>query len=122
MPLSLTVGSEGEGEPSQEIAQELINDFDAADTNSNGALSFAEASAIVAALTQAEFNTLDVNRNAELPRSELEATGATPPRAGGCNSKSTKTLTDLKDFFGDLFLLALLTLTLIAWRGTRLSP
>ena len=41
---------------------------------------------------------------------------------GGCNGKSTKIITNLKNFFGDLFLLGLLTITLLSWRALQLRP
>ena len=79
-----------------------------------------EASAFLAGLSLAEFTALDFNGNGELSQAELEVTGAVPPSTGGgCRSKSSKTLNDLKDFFGDLFLLGLLSIVLVAWRGYR---
>ena len=118
--VSVSSGTGG-GEPSQEIAQALIDDFDTGDTDDNGTLSFSEAQALFAALTLAEFNALDINGDGELSQPELTAAGATPPTTGGggCfgKSNSPKIFTDLKDFFGDLFLLGLLTVVLVAWRG-----
>lgn len=53
--------------------------FDAADTDGNGGISFAEASAVVRSLTQAVFSALDTNCDGELDRSELGL-----PDEGGC--------------------------------------
>ena len=118
---------EGEGEASQEIAQALIDDFNDGDTDGNGMLSFAEAQGLFAALTLAEFDALDTDRNGELNQLELEDAGAVPgtggegegKTGGGCfkESNSPKIFTDLKNFFGELFLLGLLTIVLVAWRG-----
>ena len=64
----------------------------------------------------------------EMPRlsqHELTATGAIPPSTGGgCRGKSNaeKVLTNLKDFFGNLFLIGLLTIVLFAWRGFGMRP
>ena len=58
---------------------------------------------------------MDHDGDNELTEAELEA----GPATGGCfgGGKSLKLVTDLKDFFGDLFLLGLLTIVLVAWRG-----
>ena len=115
---------EGEGEPSQEIAQALLDDFSTGDGNSDGRLNFAEAQSVFADLTQAAFDLLDSSGDEVLSRTELELTGAMAyASGGGCFSggKSLDALSDLKDFFGDLFLLGLLSIVLVAWRGIGLG-
>jgi hypothetical protein len=115
-----------EGEPSQEIAQLLMDDFYFGDFNFNGTLRFQEAPGVLGNLRQAQFNALDANGNGELSQAELELVGAVPPSSGGggCfkKSNSSRIFTDLKDLFGDLFLLGLLSFVLIAWRGFGVRP
>ena len=97
-----------------------MNDFDAGDFDDNGTLSFAEARVVIAGLTQAEFDLLDFNGDGELSEDELRVAGAESPCSGCfCSGKSTKVL---KDFFGDLFLLGLLSIALVAWRGFGVRP
>ena len=72
---------------------------------------------VLASPTLAQFNALDKIGDSELTNADLEYTGAVPPSTGSCNGNSPKILTDLKGFFGDLFLLGLLTIVLVAWRG-----
>jgi hypothetical protein len=69
-------GAEGEGEGEgdlEDIADDLLTDFDDLDSNDSGGLSLAEARIEVAALTQVQFNLIDTNGNGELSESELEA-------------------------------------------------
>ena len=88
--------------------------------DSSGGLNFAEAASILSGLTPSQFVALDENGDDELSADEL----APRSTGGGCNGggKSLKTLTDLKDFFGDLFLLGLLSIILVAWRGLGTKP
>ena len=112
----------GEGEPSQEITQALIDNFSSGDIDLNETLSFIEAQRIFAVLTRPEFDALDENSDGQLSQAELDDVIA--PTTSGCNSgnKSQKTFSNLKDFFGDLFLLALLSLVRATWRGLKVRP
>ena len=89
----------------------------------NDLITFVQAQAILVDLTQGLFDALDLNGDGQLTQVELEANGDThPPTSSGCNGESTKTLTNLKDFFGDLFLLGLLSIVLVAWRRFSVRP
>ncbi|MBI2422524.1 MAG: hypothetical protein HYV27_06825 [Candidatus Hydrogenedentes bacterium] len=66
------LGGEGEEMPTLEDAELLQNSFNAADLDSNGRLSFAEASMVLGTLTMAQFNTLDTNGDNELSGQELQ--------------------------------------------------
>jgi hypothetical protein len=107
---------EGEGDAGQQTAQAIMNAFDTLDISANGGLSLTEVQGIFAAFTQAEFDILDTNFDGEVTREELEIAGAVRPAKGGCRGRATKTVSSVKDYIGDLFLLGLLTLTLVAWR------
>ena len=112
---------EGEGEPSQEIAQELTDNFDAGDADDDDSLDFEEAQNLLAGLTLAEFNALDQDGDNELTRAELKAAGVVPPRAGGC-FKAGKMLVDIKTIFGDLFLAALMGIVLLSTSRLKFRP
>ena len=105
---------EGEGEvPNAETAkQELADVYDSADTNSDGTLSFGEASAAVPGLTQAVFDELDASGDGQLGAAELgleDGSGCAGCRGG----KGAVTPADMGKRMGDLFLtgLGLLGLT-----------
>ncbi len=91
----------------------LLEAFDAADTNGDGALSLDEASAAAEGLTLAIFDLLDSNGDGALDRDELGAGGC----GCGCN-KSDLSPGGLKKRLGDLFL-AGLALGLLALWGAR---
>ena len=79
--------AEGEGEPVDADAarQQLADGFDAADKNSDGTLSFAEAGTAISGLTQAVFDELDTNGDSQLSADELgtvEDSGCTGCRGG----------------------------------------
>jgi hypothetical protein len=103
----------------QDTAQSIIDTVAA-----NGAITLLEAQELIPGLTEGVFSTLDTDSDGMLTQLELEATGAVAPPSGGCNSgeKSLKALSDIKNFFGDLFLLGLLALVLVAWRGVAPRP
>ena len=106
------------------------------DADSRGGLSFAEAQLLISGLTLAEFRSLDFDGDNALSEAELVVADAAPSgegegeieskgdTRGGCFSKgnSSKVLRGIKDFFGDLFLLGLLSIILIAWRGYGVRP
>jgi hypothetical protein len=114
-------GGEGEGEPpippTAEEARALLADgLYAADSNGDGSISFAEASAAVAGLTQSVFDTLDINRDGELDKAELGIDNGT----GGCNcNKSSFTLDGMKKRLGDLFLAGLAVGLLALWSARK---
>ncbi len=111
---------EGEGEPplpptAEEVLALLAAGFNAADTNGDGRISYAEALAAIPRLTLAVFNELDTDGDGALSRAEL----GLDEEAGcfGCQ-KSGFTLTDLRNRLGDLFLGGL-ALSLLAVSGRR---
>lgn len=113
-------GEGGEGEPplpptAEEVLALLAAGFNAADTNGDGRISYAEALAAIPGLTLAVFNELDTDGDGALARAELGLDAE--PGCFGCQ-KSGFTLIDLKKRMGDLFL-AGLALSLLAVVGRR---
>ena len=92
-----------------EIAQLLLSEFDGGE---DGMLSLAEAQTIYPALTQSEFGEIDLDNNGFLTESEIEAFLAGTPE-GCCNT--SKSVVDLRDYLGDLFLLGLALFALMGW-------
>jgi hypothetical protein len=62
----------------KQIAQNLLDDFTAADTDKNNALTLAEAQTVLPGLAQEIFSTLDSNHNGALSKEELN-TVVNPP-------------------------------------------
>jgi len=116
-----TVGAEFSVAPPANIktaAQQLLDGFAAADTDSSGGLSFAEASAAVAGLTQDQFSILDVDADGQLTQDDLNQLLGTD--SGGCScTKSTFTLDGLKGRLADLFLSGLALMTLLAFSANK---
>ena len=110
--------SKGPAPLTPEEAKELLGDlFDEADTNGDGRLSFAEAQAVLAALTLDVFAELDLNGDGSLDREELglpDIDDGCFNCNNGCN-KGGYTPERLKKRLGDLFLtgLALSALALL---------
>lgn len=67
------------------FAQELLDDFSVADTNSNGALSITEIQMLFPAFTPLQFDTIDVANDGMLTQADLESFITPPPAtpAGG---------------------------------------
>ena len=103
-------------------AQTLFDAFEIGDEDGDGALSFAEVQRVISGLTSRMFAALDADGNGMLTQAELEAGGAVPPRGGCAAMKSRTALFDMKDFFGDLFLLGLISIVFLAWRGFGVKP
>ena len=113
---------EGEGEPpvpptAEEARALLAAGFDAADTDRDGHISFAEAAAFVEGLTRAVFDELDANADEMLDRAEL---GLDVDDGCGCGCvKSDFSPAGLKKRLGDLFLAGLALGLLAAWGARR---
>jgi len=122
-PWFLAPPGEGEGESFAERAQSLFDMFDTSDENMDGTLNLAEARSVLSTLTIDDFDVLNTNDDRELSRNELIFAGAQEPptTSDGCcfDAKSTNRL---KNFFGDLFLLELLSIVFVAWRGVGPHP
>ena len=106
----------------------------------NGGLSFAEAQVLFSSLSLAAFSTMDLDGDSALSEAELVFAGVEGDTdadeggqgavedkgdtGGGCFAygKLSKILTDFRGFLGDLFLLGLLSLVLVAWRGFGVKP
>ncbi|MCF6285037.1 MAG: hypothetical protein L3K26_07595 [Candidatus Hydrogenedentes bacterium] len=118
-------GSEGEGEGEGEdesletIAEDLLDGLDGADVNDDGTLSFAEAQALVAALTQTQFDALDTDSDGQLNRSELEAQAPTP--AAGCALPDTTALQGFQDSLSKLIVFLMALLTLLGFNAAKSS-
>ena len=117
----MIVEGESEGELPG-IAQDLIDAFDSTDTDQDGQLSFAEASSLVGALTQVQFDEIDIDNDGFLIQSELAAQVVAGEGEGegegedptGPNCNASKILKENADrFFGDLFLLGLSLVVLL---------
>ena len=65
-----TEGEAAEGETG-EVAQNLLDLYDQMDANDDGVLSYEEAQALLQALSQTQFNTLDSNQDGTVTREEL---------------------------------------------------
>jgi len=115
---------EGEIEPSQQLAQALLDAFESVDTDVDGAIDFLEAQGLFAALTQAEFDALDGDGDGEVSQAELIAAGAVLPAKGGCfgGGKVGKVVSDIKNFFGELFVLGLLSIVFVVWGRFGVRP
>lgn len=106
---------EGEGEGETPTLAEAIatlgDSFDTADVDGNGGLSFEEAEAALAGLTQELFDAIDTNQDGELSAAELGI------GVGGCNCQGAKSLIDdPAAAAGDILIhmLALLSLVVIS--------
>jgi hypothetical protein len=97
-------GGSGGGIPPVEIpediedfAQQLLEDFSAADSDNDKALSFSEIQAVYPALTSEQFNALDVTKDGLLSTADLNAVIAPPktdntaPPSSGSSSSGTGT-------------------------------
>jgi len=112
---------EGEGEPgtTEEIAAGLLEQFDTADADGDGALSFNEVRAIYPGLTEDQFAALDTDGDGFLTRDELNAILDEGCGCKGCNKGDAKSINDL---LGDwlligLSLMVMLSLTSMKKRG-----
>jgi len=110
---------EGEGEvPLTQIAQELLDQFDIADVNGDNKLDFTEVQSVNAALTQAQFEELDLNDDGYITEDELNTILGTEP--GGCcrcqnKNKSFDWLLILKNYW--LLAAAMIGMTLMQRRS-----
>jgi len=90
-----------------EIAQSLVDEFNTADTDNDGKLSFSEASTVWDSLSLMQFDAWDTDNDGLLNEAELVAQGAREPTPGnvelpqGCNLESAKRR------LGDLLLVGL---------------
>ena len=113
--------NEGDPDTPQEIAEDLLDQFDQTDTNDDGAISFVEASAIMPSLTQQQFAELDKDGNGFLSQEELlevidgeECTGC---RAClGCCKTEGKTW---QQYLGDWLLVGLSLLVMMSFVNRR---
>ena len=102
-----------------ELLAMLTAQFDTADADGSGGVSFAEASALLARLTQAVFAQVDTDGSGEVSRVEA----GLEEEKGGCGcgkKKSAYSLEDWRKMLGDLLLagMGLAALTLMSG-GTR---
>ena len=104
----------------RQAAQTLFENYNTANVDGRLGLSLEDAQTFLADLTVDQFTDLDTDDDGILARAEL-ATETLPPIFRGCFN-DTETLTTLKDFLGDIFLVYLLATTLIAWRRITRRP
>jgi hypothetical protein len=110
----MTVQTASEGEDAlRDIAQELLDAFDAADTNDDGKLDYEEASGAVDTLTEDQFGELDANGDNLLTRDELEA--YLDDGGCGCCKRTADRKIDIKRYIGDWLLVGLSLLLLSAF-------
>jgi formylglycine-generating enzyme required for sulfatase activity len=105
---------EGEGEPMslEDIANALLDQFDNADTDGDGRLSYDEAHAVVPEMTEGQFNDLDANPDGKLSQRELRALLCGNHCGCCCNSSNVKG--DIKRYIGDWLFVGLSLLVLIS--------
>ena len=113
---------EGEGEPSEgeegvlaQIAAALLEQFGAADVNGDGQLDMTEAQSAVPSLTQAQFDTLDLNGDTFITEDELNTTlGNEPGGCCQCSGDSKNAVELLRKYMADWLLVGLSILILIS--------
>jgi hypothetical protein len=106
---------EGEGTPLTQIAQAILDQFADVDEDEDGYLDLAEAQSAVPALTQAQFDTLDLDSDGFITEDELNTTlGNEPGGCCKCNSDAKDAAAVVKKFMADWLLVGLSILTLIA--------
>lgn len=117
--------TEGEGEPAEgeimsleDIANSLMDQFDTADINGGGWLSYSEAQAILPELTREQFNQLDANGDSILSRDELEEFLGIESGCGCCK-RTEDTKIDIKRYIGDWLLIGLSLLVLVSFAHRR---
>lgn len=109
-----TVEGEGEQATTEEIAQNLLDTFEAADTNRDGSLSFEEAQLVMTNLTQEQFDAMDINGDNYLSREELlDVLGM--DEGCGCCKKNFDTRKSIQRYIGDFLLLGLSLLILASF-------
>jgi len=94
----------------------LRTGFAGADVDSNQLLSIEEARTLYSALTQEEFDELDLDSDGFLSEAELDER-LNPAPTGCCNNDATTK--GLRDFLGDLFLLGIALVALAGWQSFR---
>mgnify|MGYP002682510340 CR=1 FL=1 len=110
---------EGEGEPNEgepnmaDLAQQLLDAFDDADTDGNGTINLVEAQALIPSMTQEQFNELDANGDGVLSLDELEAFLDDNAGCCRCNSDSKDPADVVKKFMADWLLVGLSMLVLL---------
>jgi hypothetical protein len=107
--------AEGETGTTEEIATELLDEFDNADADDDGTLTFNEVRAVMG-LTQAQFDALDTNSDGSLTKDELNAILDEGCGCKGCNKGDAKSLGDL---LGDWLLIGLSLIVLLGFANTQ---
>jgi hypothetical protein len=98
------------------VAVLLLDEFDTADEDDNGSLSFPEARATVPAISQPQFDEL-AGSDGAITEAELDAR-VNPVDPGGCAKVGGVSLTEtIQRHLGDFFLLGIALAGLLAWRG-----
>ncbi|MCK5863199.1 MAG: hypothetical protein KAH38_11990, partial [Candidatus Hydrogenedentes bacterium] len=105
-----------EGEvPLTQVAQAILDQFTAADTNEDGKLDLVEAQVTDATLTQAQFEALDLDSDGFLTEDELNTTLGNEIDAGGCCRKNKNDPAGtVKKLLGDWLLIGLSMFVLLA--------
>jgi hypothetical protein len=96
--------------------QMLQDQFNVADTNGDGQLSYEEAVVAILGLTRDQFNTLDTNGDGLLSIEEL---GGEEEGGCGCCKRTPNTKIDFKRLLGDWLLVGLSLLVLISLANSR---
>lgn len=93
------------------LASALLEQFDRADADNNGSLSFNEARTIIPDLTQEEFDAIDTNDDGQLSQDEIRAAIGRP---GICQRNGNG-----PPGLGGLFAFGLVAALLSIWEGIR---
>lgn len=109
----------GGGMTLQQAANALLGGFTGADGDLDGFLSFAEANALLANLTRAQFDQLDTNGDMLVSQAELRAQLPGNGNGGGIQCRRALKSLGIKDLLGDLFLLGLAVLVRAASRRSK---
>jgi len=107
---------EGETGTTEEIAADLLDQFDNADGNGDGALTYNEVRAVMPGLTEDQFAALDTNSDGSLTEDELNAILDEGCGCKGCNKGDAKSV---KDLLGDWLLIGLSLMVMLSLTGIQ---
>ncbi len=94
----------------------MLDEFDNADTDNDGALTLDEVRSVMPGLTEEQFTALDTDGDGFLTQAELNAILDEGCGCKGCNKGDAKSLGDL---LGDWLLIGLSLIVLLGFASTQ---